>query len=538
MLSTIIENFKNPQFWTKTNNGYSFLFQSDNLSTYDQLQWFFKKHNIGFVVRFGNKSVEIDDHAYDLIQKAFKYVARPQLLYGAEIYDTLSSDDWQYIENHMSVLYDPLPKHPTRRDELIAQIDTKNLLVTLREQYAGSIMKNRLLREFIEICRTREENGKPANWTIDMSQKALSRLEQENADALHIRNGQTLVYSKRPEQVADDLLIRNLFHELRHAIQEEYSLSTYSPRKKTSGVYLAIRELASEVEAKVYELLLEKDTIPYVSKMLKSHTDNIVSLLLHDKETFSSNAGSDELMMASTFRYLQIRSEEETLQTLCNVFLAKNRMAAFQVLSTDNIRLSPDEFNSLMDYVENWKSEYIPRIMENIPHDKKDISVQFFEMEDLQKYWEKAGGVHMNLEPWHVFSKEVATNTGLYQAIYGEIDMSNCFGNARHSSVSYQVDNGMVSSARYAFQNHNYNALQNMYDNIQLRNPYLPKFPHEERCSQMKAEGFLRAIEWMNKHQPFEEILSALGYSMQDKFSGKKQSNTSVGRVGPSPRGL
>ena len=419
MFSSIIENFQNPQFWTKTKYGYSFPLNSNNLATYDQIRWFFKHHGISF--DYQNGRFEIDDSAYKMIQKAFQYTSRPKLIFQADIYDTLSDDDWQYLENHVRVLYNTMPKHPTTRDKLIAQIDTRNFLRLLRESHMDSLMKNRLLNEFIQICRSREEEGHSSRLDIDMSQKALDKLTAEKADALHIRNGQQQVYSKRPGQVSDELLVSNLFHELRHVIQEEHGLSSYpSSQKKTSGVYLAIRELAIEAEAKAYTLLLESNKKSFVTKMLQSHTNNIADALSQDTESFSANHGFDENGIAATLRYLRIRSEEETLETLCNVFLAQNRRAALQVLQNDNVHFSVEEFNSLLDCVEEWKASYMPRIMQNIPQNKKDIPVSFFEMEDLQKYWEKAGGVHMNMEPLHVFSTEVAQNLGVYRAIYGE----------------------------------------------------------------------------------------------------------------------
>ncbi len=156
------------------------------------------------------------------------------------------------------------------------------------------------------------------------------------------------------------------FHNLRLVIQYERDLiQKVSSNKKISGGTF-IKLLTTKAEMAAYDLIMQEHPSDYIDDIMKQHYKQVQQDMMQEKLIFPINRnllGREKL--DAVLRFVHAETMARSIQTICRCYLASSRLNVYEVLKSENITLSLNNFNRLNKEIDLWKEyNYITALRE------------------------------------------------------------------------------------------------------------------------------------------------------------------------------
>ena len=469
---------------------------------------FFEKHDIIPTYNYYSdrktfvKNIILSEEDYKTFHQACKlYNKQTHLLEDAEIYEPLSDDELDYIKEHIKL----------ELNEEVSDVETEKqkskLLNNVLKKVAHKALATRILKEFLYLCKELERPNNPIYLTINMNENGQLQLENEQAYGLaSTRNGKPYIIMNNKDDI-NSFFIGAFFHELRHINQKGLLLS---PSPKKNPLSNLINSLAQEAEAKAYQLIIDGSEI-FSQDISHQLMHQMAHSVIEEKETVSYKKDLTQAeKIAATLRYMQIRTNEETIQLLCDSFLSKNRIEVYRQLNKKNIHLDPAIFNDLASAIEKWRNFYFSRNTNiYIEEEKKTPS---FDQQQLEDEWKIKTGLELSLSPTLVFSKEIAKSVGIHALIYQKQPNLE-----PEYSLNYARANKDIPDALFLFRTRQFDMIEQLYDQIQQENTLLPSLKKLKE-NKINLYRLAESVSAIQQKKPIKEIFAKLGYSLTDSF--------------------
>ncbi len=473
-------------------------------------------------------------------------------------YNTPTEADWNYLKNHLFFKSSDSEKNPFITEQVPQ--NTHKFVDFIRQNITRSAIAQRIINEFIEQNRqqqiqskitqvliqqiTKQSAQQPLSslltaaqkrLTIDISPAAQLELEKNNFGGC-FKKKEYIVQIKR--HTVSSKIIAIFLHELRHVTQYLYKLDAFCQFDGiTSSCQDFVRNLAIEAEARAYEYLFNIQDHPSENHIYHQHERQVLEQISLSQLPLRDNLSPEDKLLAIT-RYIQAVTMEKTIQTLCDVYLAKSRLEALKTLNQKGISLSPKQFNALMTSVDNWKkiyfNHYINYLIQDLSYNKQNEKNESTIIEE--RYLLQAH-LKMNLRGCQIFSRPIAENLGIYQSIYGDKGATGQYGNNRQKGKSNKpryhytgVSPVLLSQVEELKRKEQYEEIFKIYMTIQSQNPFLPKVQPSFYYSNVNFAyiGYkcYISLQKMGKRESPVDVISALEYDTQDYFNGKDISDT------------
>lgn len=445
------------------------------------------------------------------------------------VYNDLTDDDWDVFQNSIYVKYHNETVLPpqTKSDKIHSEIYAKNLVSYVRHHLPSCRMANRIIHELTGFYRKFGHLFEMPKIVIDMSPDAVLELEKKHVKGLFQRKNRNLTIKLHSFTFfRNQNFISVLFHELRHVLQNMHGLFIPAIQDNiSSSCQDVIRFITTEAEAKAYTILIEPSSRFIAEDLNKIHEINILTELQTQNQILPIQKNCSSVQkLANIKAYVQAKSEERSIQTLCDIFLASTRKEAYSNLNKNNVYLSPSIFDEIMQHIENWKNFYYNYMSKLFVPDEL-FGTKNDECESLltERRWQEKTGLKLYLKPSVIFSKEVARNIGIYKSIYGCEESVK----TKHVNLYYsyrKVTKNTFLYAKKSFEEDYFQDVFNVYDEIQKENPYFPPvdvMQIQKKSSKKIAQFILDAISGMIHNETPSQILTKLGYELEDKFTAQ-----------------
>lgn len=541
MIQQIIDLLNNTDLWHETDNGYVFELHNWTSNQQNTLVWLLQQLGIQSSLKLYNflqANLYLSHHDFQNLKsmcQPYVHVSDEPLTYSLtgwySLYNDITDKEWDIFRNNIYIKYnkeDTIPPQ-TKAEKYRQELYTKKLVDYIRSKLPSTAIIKRIVHEFALLYTSKNNQFNPTKLVIDMSLDAMRKLTDKKISGYATWNGQNCCIHMYPLQSnTNKRAIFTFFHELRHSLQYNYQL--FSNAYKYDGIHSScqntIRFLATEAEAKAQTVVIEDSENAFIKHLKNAHEINILKKLQEDPCMLPIQKDCPlEQKLVAIKRYIQAKTEEQTIQTLCSVLLANSRVEAYHAFNKNDIHLTPSYFNIFMKIVENWKkfyfNEFSVLLVDDLSFAKENNPLESL---TIQERWLRHAQLKLDLEPTHIFSKEVARNLGIYESIYGyekhiqksQLDLQYVYHEISPENLTYVHE---------CLKENRFSDIFNIYDQIQQCNSYFP--PSDEIkvgnpiSSEELAKRLINAMQEMINHNSPDHILKTLGYDFKDEYDAQ-----------------
>ncbi len=549
MFAQLIEAFCQKNNWVLDESDSNKFFKSQAYNffvttfTNDEINdclWLLKKIDLHPVLKEkdGDKFIVIGNRDYHDLQKAVYCLEEPFNLFSQTVekdpdlineyglYNDIDAETWQYLSRHIRLKTDKTPELITPQDIEKNRQDVISCLNIIKDNMHGVFSNNRVIWELVLLYQFLDKNDEnPSELVIDLSQKAQEKLAKMRLGGFAERHDDCIGITTENTVSPHDVM-NILIHEIRHIMQKHHLLALSAKSENiVSSCQDYIRSLATEAEANGYTCLNLKDKRPFVTDIFNAHIRHVETAFKEGRiELPETNQKLKHQKLSAINRFIQVEAEKRTIQTLCNVFLAKNRFEAYGVLQTDKTAMPANHFNEMMRMADAWKNQYFnSNINQLITDEKFNQSNDENESDMIEERWKNQTEIRMNLSPKNLFTPEVARTLQIYEAIYGKDTQA-----AQETKPAYRytgISIQLVNQLGDCWENNNFDKIIRIYQMIQKKNPFLPLAEEQlnsQELSALTAGRLFKAIICMNEEKSIQEVFQALGYDLTDYFDGRQ----------------
>ncbi len=440
-------------------------------------------------------------------------------------YNDVTDDVWDLLSQHIWIKTNETDIFPpqTNSDRKRAVKNTAKFIKVLKENIGNVLLHNHLIYELAHIYQSQKDAH---DLVIDITDEAQEKLERIKADGMANYSNNSICISNKKTLSVNEVITISM-HEIRHILQSHYLLQRWSlfDHIYDSSCQDYIRMLAIEAEAKGYSLLNKKEDYPFVGAIYDAHIKNVEKDVQKGKIKLpKGNYDSVQTKLTAITRFVRIEAEKRTLQTLCNVYLARNRFEAFQILKNDNAVIQSTLFNEMMNNVDEWKNYYFRYYKMNLKTDDKFLKINNQdESKKIEKRWKKTTGMRLNLSPASIFTPDVALELNIYSSIYGQNSGDSKELKPRYLYVG--VTPQLIQMLTHSWETNNYDKIASIYEKIQKKNPFLPPITSQFSAGEipsMSCGRLMNAMKLMGENYSISTVFRALGYDTRDYFDGSK----------------
>ena len=534
MILKLINDMSIVKFWNILSDRAMFNCDQHSPQTIELCIKFLRQHHFHpYISTCNNKkflTLSISD--FKQFQKSFQVFTEHKRYQGIDpMYQPLSDEDWNTIKdffaftlnfNHDNFVFDFIKKNRFLKHFKTSCYDTIMITYVLNCLLSGmKLAKKTYLQNKLPI-----EISPKKSKTI--TYKGLAHASCNNIQSIWI-DSDTIMKSHMLKTASGYSLplsfLSTLFHEVRHVTQSFFSLDrNIDKNKPTTAIYRTIRRLAYEADSKACDLLIYPTN--FSAEIFDQHSNKICSYIVNKITTIPQfDRLSKEDKFAATLQFIHTETHKKAHQTLMDCYLSKSRIDVYNTLYNHVISLSPQIFNDLCDYIDEWKKSYVKQGL-NIYITKTRTPTQENETKVLEGLYKQSFNLKLDLRPTIIFSKELSRNLGVYDLIYGA---KNKTKKNQPYSLKYNGLNTQSASVRQLFEDEKYQEIFDIYNQLKKTNFFLPPIiPHhseEETASAVTAA----IIEMHNQGSP-KQVLQRLGYFMDDIFDKLNWNKTLIGK--------
>ncbi len=458
-------------------------------------------------------------------------------------YNDPVESDWEFLKKHFVLKTENAEKTPSISEKAYQR--TNNFINIIQNKIKHSAIAKRIINEFVQehkqyyiytsiaqiltkqiyqhsVVQTPQDlfGELPSKLIIDISPQTQEYLKSKKFTGCFNKKDY-LIQLQRNLNVMD--MVGILLHELRHTIQHRYKFDILSKNDNiTSSCHDFVRNLAIEAEAKAYENIYNLTNNQIENYIYHMHERQVLDELSEHALPIRRNIPPEDRLLA-IFRYIEACTTEKTIQTLCDVYLAKSRVYAMQALNKNKISLPPQWFHTLMKDIEEWKKTYFKHYHGTLILDKKFSKFNDEnESQIVENRFTSLARLRVDLRGYRIFSKQTARNIGIYQSIYGHTSKTP------KDEIIYQyqgISSQIMLQADKLFKEGNTKDMLELYKSVQEKNLFLPQIQKHLFGKDVSityiAHKCYRVLQKMEMHEAPAEILSLFQYDMSDYFNGK-----------------
>ncbi len=441
------------------------------------------------------------------------------------------NEDWEFLSRHLWIKLNQNDTFPPKTPDTFktARKNTINYLNILRNNMGDIISNNRIINELVMLFKDITDSNILPDIVIDLSPEALKKLREYRTTGLMLQNTNEIYLDNSPN-ISQKSFSCTSIHELRHILQKYHNLmNTASDDNIVSSCQDYIRSFAVEIEANTYSLLNAPKRDAFVDEILRIHRQNVEDDFISGKIKLPNGQyKATEQKLAAVLRYIQYETETRFIQTICDTYLAKNRLSAYHALKTNDITLSPVQFNEMMIKIDYWKQLYHKRFIKKLIPDITYGKANNLEESNLiEQRWKDETGIRMCLSPTTMFTPETSTHIGIYESIYGTEEGRRYI--AKNPQCVYSgVDKSLLERVLDYWEKNEFERIGHLYESLQKKNPCLPTYSSQlskDMLPQISAGKIINAIYVMYQNKPLGDVYQSMGYDINDDLSSRNTAN-------------
>ncbi len=423
-------------------------------------------------------------------------------------YNDLTENDWNTFERYIRIRAFDEEENPTHDEEVNAR---KKFFDFLRQKFAISMAAYRFLHEFNEIF----SELKDKKLTVDCSASAEKICADNQSYAESIAPLNLILLSADDGQICPEN-IADFFHELRHIIQYHYNLFT-NEWEDVPAYKDFVEVLAIEAETTAFDLVSTRKDYSFLKKIFATHQKRLEKALFDDLKEVPVNPNTSIAQkIAALIRFINADTEEKSIHTIAQCHLGSSRNVINGILKKEGIRLSPEEFNTFCELIDDWKNCYFAMPVE-IEKFSEHFNYNQSEIKATEDNWLDKVGLSIKLSPRRIFSPRMAHCFNLYEQIYGSTDFTRT---PAIQCVYRDISAKLIIEAGKCVVRNDMDKIRQIYEFVQKKNPFLPDYQTIASPS-LTPKQLYKAFKTMYKGLMPKTVLQAIGYHTENIFENR-----------------